>query len=161
MSTIQKIPITTQGAAMLRTELERLKSVERPKIVKAIAEARAHGDLRENAEYHAAKELQGFTEARIRDIEHKLANAQIIDVATLSSQNKVVFGATVTLLNTETEAEVTYQLVGDDEADFKQNKISIGSPIARFLVGKKVGDLVDAQTPSGKIQYEIMKIVFV
>lgn len=158
---MQKVPLTASGAIQLRAELERLKTVERPKITQAIAEARAHGDLRENAEYHAAKEQQGLVEARIRDIEAKLGNAVIIDITKISKKDSVVFGATVTLVNTTTAKEVIYQLVGDDEADYKQNKISINSPIARALVSKKTGDIVAAQTPSGVIEYEILKIEYV
>jgi transcription elongation factor GreA len=158
---MQKIPLTTKGAALLRGELERLKTIERPKITQAIAEARAHGDLKENAEYHAAKEQQGLVEARIRDVEHTLANAMIIDISTISTKDRVVFGSTITLLNTNTEVVSIYQLVGDDEADFKQSKISINTPIARAIVGKKSGDIVEVKTPSGLIEFEIMKIEFI
>lgn len=153
--------MTIHGAMKLRTEVERLKHVERPKIAKAIAEAREHGDLRENAEYHAAKEMQGLTEARIRDIENKLANANIIDVIKLPKRDIVVFGTTVHVHNFDTEQESVYQLVGDDEADIKSNKISINSPIARALVGKKVGDMVEATTPAGLMHLEISKIEYI
>jgi transcription elongation factor GreA len=157
---MQKFPMTVNGAKQLRAELEHLKNVERPKIARAIGEARAHGDLRENAEYHAAKEQQGLCEARIRDIENKLGNANIIDISKLATTNKVVFGAKVKLYNIDTEEEVTYQLVGDDEADFKQNKISINSPIARALVGKNIGDEIVAKIPSGSVNYEILEIEY-
>lgn len=153
--------MTINGAKKLRAEIEHLKNVERPKITKAIAEARAHGDLRENAEYHAAKEMQGLTEARIRDIENKLANANIIDVTKLPNRGIVVFGTTVHVLNFDTNQESVYQLVGDDEADIKNNKISINSPIARSLVGKKIGDAVEATTPSGLMHLEITKIEYI
>jgi transcription elongation factor GreA len=152
---MQKVPMTVKGVNHLRQELERLKTIERPRIAKAIGEARAHGDLRENAEYHAAKEQQGFIEARIRDIEGKLSNANIIDVAKLPRTGIVVFGTTVHVVNIDTNVESVYQLVGDDEADIKSNKISINSPIARALVGKRVGDTIDATTPAGVLPLEI------
>ena len=155
---MQKIPLTIKGAQQLRAELEHLKCERRPQISKALAEARAHGDLRENAEYHAAKELQGLTEARIRDIEHKLTNAQIIDVAKLPNTGRVVFGVTVELLDDDGVA-LKYQLVGDDEADGK-NKISIYSPLARALVGKAVSDIVEVKMPKGTMGYEIIKISY-
>lgn len=155
---MQKIPLTAKGAGLLRTELERLTTIERPQISRAIAEARAHGDLRENAEYHAAKEQQGLLEARIRNIESTLSNAMIIDISKFTNKDTVVFGATVTLLNLNTNAIAIYQLVGDDEADFKQNKISINTPIAKAIVGKKVGTNVEVTTPAGKVEYEITKI---
>lgn len=155
------IPITVLGAEKLREELARLKSEERPRVIAAIAEARAHGDLKENAEYHAAREEQGFTEGRIREIESKLSNSQIIDVKQISNDGKVIFGSTVTLLNLNTEEEVVYQIVGVDEADLKSRKISISSPLARALVGKLVEDVVDVETPSGLTTYEIEKVEYI
>ena len=152
---MSKVPMTAKGAELLRRELERLKSVDRPKVIQAIAEARAHGDLKENAEYHAAKEQQGFIEARIRDIEAKLSNAQIIDISKISNEGRVIFGATVTLINVETELKVIYQIVGEDEADLKQNKVSVSSPIARSIIGKYEMDEVIVSTPSGEIEYVI------
>lgn len=156
-----KVPMTLEGAAQLRVELDRLKQVVRPNIVKAIAEARAHGDLKENAEYHAAKEQQGLVEARIRDIEYKLAHANIIDIAKISVRDRVVFGVTVHLINLDTNQPCTYQIVGDDEADVKHNKISINSPVARSLVGKKVGEAVEVTTAGGVVGYSIIKIGFI
>lgn len=153
-----KYPMTVAGEQKLREELNRLKTVERPKIIQAIAEARAHGDLKENAEYHAAKEQQGFSEGRIREIESKLANAQVIDVTKLPNNGKVVFGTTVALVNLSTDETVTYQIVGEDEADLKLSMISIGSPIARALIGKLEGDVVVVRTPSGDIEYEIAEV---
>lgn len=150
--------MTINGAKELRAELDHLKHKERPKISKAIAEARAHGDLKENAEYHAVKELQGLTEARIRDIEHKLANANIIDIATIPNADRVVFGVTVEIVD-DNNISFKYQLVGDDEANGK-DKISIYSPLARALIGKKTGDLVEVTTPRGKIGYEIAQIIY-
>lgn len=158
---MQKYPMTLQGEQKLREELNRLKTVERPKIIQAIAEARAHGDLKENAEYHAAKEQQGFSEGRIREIEGKLANAQIIDVSKLPKTGKVVFGATVELLNLSTDETVTYRIVGEDEADLKQSMISVGSPIARALIAKLEGDVVVVRTPSGDIEYEITAVKYI
>lgn len=156
-----KFPLTVRGAEKLRQELEQLKTVERPKVIEAIAEARAHGDLKENAEYHAAREQQGFIEGRIQDIEGKLGNAQIIDVTTINAGGKVVFGATVDLVNEDTGEEVTYQLVGDDEADIKQGLISINSPVARALIGKEEGEVADVQTPGGLKSYEIVEIKYI
>ena len=153
-----RVPMTKAGAEKLRVELEHLKTVARRKVVSAIAEARAHGDLKENAEYHAAKEQQGFIEGRIAEIEHKLANAHVVDVSALDVGEKVVFGATVNLFNTDSEEEVTYQIVGDDEADLKEGKISVSSPIARALIGKSVDDEVVVQAPSGDICYEIVDV---
>ena len=153
-----RVPMTTAGAEKLRAELDHLKTVARRKVVSAIAEARAHGDLKENAEYHAAKEQQGFIEGRIAEIEHKLAHAHIVDVASLDVGEKVVFGATVDLYNTDTEEEVTYQIVGDDEADLKEGKISVSSPISRALIGKHVGDEAVVQAPNGDICYEIVDV---
>ena len=148
-------PMTVEGAERLREELANLKNVVRPAISKAIGEAREHGDLRENAEYHAAKERQGFTEARIRDIEGKLGDAQVIDVTKIKPMGKVVFGATVTLFDLETDAEVRYKIVGEDEADIKDDKISVMSPLARALIGKAEGDEVRVNTPAGQHEYEI------
>jgi len=154
-------PMTAKGAANLRAELEQLKTVKRPEIVHAIAEAREHGDLKENAEYHAAREQQGFCEGRIQDIEAKLSNAQIIDVSKIANNGKVIFGATVTILNVDSDEEVTYQIVGDDESDIKKNLISINSPIARGLVGKSLDDEISVTTPGGVIDYEIIKVDYV
>lgn len=153
-----KFPMTIHGAEKLAAELEDLKKVQRPRIVNAIAEARAHGDLKENAEYSAAREQQSFCEGRIQEIEGKLSNAQIIDVTKIPHSGKVIFGTTVTILNVETDQAVTYQIVGDDEADVKANKISVNSPIARALVGKEEGDVVVVKAPSGEIEYEIDKV---
>jgi len=152
---MEKIPMTAHGAATLRTELDRLKGTERPRIVQAIAEARAQGDLRENAEYQYAKEEQGHIEGRIKDIEYKLGSAQIIDVTAITPSGKVIFGTTVSLLNLDTDAKVTYKIVGDDEADIKENKISVYSPIARALIGKEEGDVVVVVAPNGEVEYEI------
>ena len=158
---MSKVPITARGAEKLREELARLKTVDRPRIIQAIAEARAHGDLKENAEYHAAREQQGFIEGRIQEIEGKLANAQIVDVTTLSASGKVVFGATVLLSDEDTGKEVTYQIVGDDEADIKQGRISINSPVARALIGKEEGDVADVQTPGGLKSFEIVEVKYI
>lgn len=155
---MSKIPLTLQGAEQLRKELHNLKHVERPRVIEAIAEARAHGDLKENAEYHAAREQQGFIEGRIKDIEAKLANAEIIDVTRLNPQGKVVFGATVELVDAETDEELTYQIVGDDEADIEQSKISINSPVARALIGKQVDDVAEVTTPGGLRSFEILAV---
>ncbi|CAI8361188.1 MAG: transcription elongation factor GreA [Oceanospirillales bacterium TMED33] len=150
-----KIPMTKAGESSLREELQRLKQVERPRIVVAIAEAREHGDLKENAEYHAAREQQGFCEGRIKDIEAKLSHAQVIDVKQIENTGKVIFGVSVTLINIETHQAVTYQIVGEDEADVKKGKISVTSPIARGLIGKEEGDEVVVTTPGGIVEYEI------
>lgn len=158
---MKKVPMTVEGAALLREELQRLKSVERPRIIAAIAEARAHGDLKENAEYHAAREQQGFVEGRIQEVEGKLSNVQIIDVTQLENSGKVIFGSTVKMLNLKTEKEVTYKIVGEDEADFKVAKISVTSPIARALIGKYVGDTVEVQTPEGVISFEIIDVEYI
>ncbi len=152
---ITKVPMTVEGAESLRLELEQLKKVERPRIVQAIAEAREHGDLKENAEYHAAREQQSFCEGRIQEIEGKLSHAQIIDVKSIAESGRVIFGATVKLINVETDQEVTYQIVGEDEANIKLNKISVSSPIARALVGKEVGDVAVVNAPGGTVEYEI------
>jgi len=156
-----KIPITIAGAEKLRAELQELKSVQRPAIVTAIAEARAHGDLSENAEYHAAKERQGFIEGRISELEAKLGNMQIIDPKRLDADGRCVFGATVDLEDTESGDKVTYQIVGDDEADIKQGKISISSPIARALIGKYAGDTAEVKAPGGLREYEILDIKYI
>ncbi|MEZ5839885.1 MAG: transcription elongation factor GreA [Hyphomicrobiales bacterium] len=156
---MEKIPMTVAGHAQLEIELKRLKSVERPRIIEAIAEARAHGDLSENAEYHAAKEAQGLNEARISELEEKLGRAEVIDVTKLSG-NSVKFGARVTLVDEDTDEEKTYQIVGDLEADVKSGKVSISSPISRALIGKKVGDSVEVSTPGGARAYEILAIKF-
>ena len=153
-----KFPITNAGAEKLRAELQELKTVQRPAIVTAIAEARSHGDLSENAEYHAAKERQGFIEGRIADLEAKLGNAQIINPKLLDADGRCVFGATVDLEDVKSGDKVTYQIVGDDEADIKLGKISISSPIARSLIGKYAGDEVEAQTPGGVKRYEILDV---
>lgn len=151
-------PLTVQGAQRLREELENLKSVKRPEVIAAIAEARAHGDLKENAEYHAAREQQGFIEGRIKELEATLSNAQLIDVAKLNAGSKVVFGATVELADNETDEGVTYQIVGELEADIKRGLISISAPIARALIGKNEGDTVDIDAPSGRRSYDIVAV---
>jgi transcription elongation factor GreA len=157
---MSQIPMTVEGAQRLRDELQELKTVKRPAIVLAIAEARAHGDLKENAEYHAAREQQGFCEGRIQDIEAKLSNAQIIDITKLPNNGKVIFGATVTILNLDTEEEVTYRIVGDDEADIKNFRISVNSPIARGLIGKEEEDVVTINTPAGMVEFEITQVQY-
>ena len=154
------VPMTVAGEAALRTELEQLKRVERPRISHAIAEARAHGDLKENAEYHAAREQQSFVEGRIMEIERKLAEAQVIDITRLKNSGKVIFGATVDLVNAGTGQPVRYQIVGEDEADIKSNKVSVTSPIARALIGKEEGDIVVVIAPGGEIEYEIDQVHF-
>ena len=157
---MNQTPMTVRGAEKLREELEYLKSDLRPKIIEAIAEARAHGDLKENAEYHAAREQQGFCEGRIQDIEGKLSKAQVIDVTKLPQTGRVVFGATVTVLKSDTEEEITYRIVGDDEADFKVGMISVNSPIARGLIGKEVDDVALIKTPAGDVEYEILVVQY-
>jgi transcription elongation factor GreA len=158
---MNKVPLTVKGAEKLRAELEELKSVVRPRIINAIATARAHGDLKENAEYHAAKEQQSFAEGRINEIESKLSNAQIIDVTKVDANGKVVFGATVEIEDIDSEKRVTYQIVGEDEANIKDGRISIGSPIARALIGKEAGDNVIVKAPGGNIEYEIISVSYV
>jgi transcription elongation factor GreA len=153
-----KVPMTLEGSERLREELNHLKSVLRPQIIQAIATAREHGDLRENAEYHAAKEQQSFAEGRIKEIESKLSDAQIIDVTKIKPTGKVIFGSTVTLVEVESGSERRYKIVGEDESDLKQNKISVMSPIARALVGKAEGDAVVVKAPNGSIEYEIEKV---
>ena len=152
------VPVTARGAEALKDELKQLKSVARPEVVAAIAEARAHGDLKENAEYHAAKEQQSFIEGRINELEGVLSTAQVIDVTALSQDGRVVFGVTVELLNIDTDETVTYQIVGDYEADIKLNRVSISSPIARALIGKEIDDIATVQAPSGAIEYEIVAV---
>jgi len=158
---MQKVPLTVQGANKLREELEELKTVVRPRIIAAIAEAREHGDLKENAEYHAAREQQSFAEGRIAEIEGKLSNANIIDVTKMDAKGKVIFGATVTIEDLDTEETVTYQIVGEDEADIKKGRISVGSPIARALIGKEVEDIATVKAPGGEKEYEIIKIEYI
>ena len=158
---MKQIPMTVRGAEQLREELDFLKNVRRPQIIAAIAEAREHGDLKENAEYHAAREQQGFCEGRIQEIEGKLGSAQIIDVTKMQNNGKVIFGATVTLTNVETDEEVTYRIVGDDEANIKEGLISVNSPIARGLVGKEVDDSVTITTPGGKVEFDIIDVEYV
>ena len=155
---MDKEPITINGLENLKTELEDLKNVQRPKVVEAIAEARSHGDLKENAEYHAAREQQSLNEGRIQDIESKLADAQIIDVTKIPATGKVVFGATVTIADEDSDDETTYQIVGEDEADLKFGKISVLSPISRALIGKDTGDVASVNSPSGVKDYEIIKV---
>jgi len=158
---MNKIPLTVAGAEKLRRELEELKTVVRPRIIAAIAEARAHGDLKENAEYHAAREQQSFAEGRIAEIESKLANAQIIDVTKIDANGKVVFGCTVELQDLESDEIVVYQIVGDDEADIKEGRISISSPIARALIGKEQEDIVTVKAPGGDREYEIIAVRYI
>ncbi|RPI47916.1 MAG: transcription elongation factor GreA [Betaproteobacteria bacterium] len=158
---MRRIPLTVTGAEKLRSELQQLKSVERPAVINAIAEARSHGDLSENAEYDAAKERQGFIESRIAEVEAKLANAQIIDPTLLDADGRCVFGATVELEDMDARQVFSYQIVGDDEADLKQGKISISSPIARALIGKFAGDVVEVNTPGGTREYEILDVKYV
>ena len=155
---MNKVPLTARGAEQLKAELKRLKSEDRPRIIKAIAEAREHGDLKENAEYHAAKEQQSFAEGRIQEIEAKLSNAQIIDVTQMTNNGKVIFGATVELLELDSDTQTVYQIVGEDEADIKQGRISVSSPIARALIGKSEGDEVTVSAPAGDKDYEIVEV---
>lgn len=150
--------MTVQGERALRDELEQLKGVERPRIIQAIADAREHGDLKENAEYHAAREQQSFTEGRINEIEAKLSSAQVIDVTKIAKTGKVFFGTTVALINLDSDEEMAYQIVGEDEADIKSNKISVSSPIARALIGKEEGDVVLVKTPAGDTEYEVAEV---
>ncbi|CAI8356817.1 MAG: Transcription elongation factor GreA [Cellvibrionales bacterium UBA7375] len=152
---MQKNPMTVEGEAALRIELEKLKKEDRPRVIQAIAEAREHGDLKENAEYHAAREQQGFIEGRIQDIESKLSLCQIVDISQMPEGDRVIFGSTVTIINTETDEELSYKIVGDDEANVKDGKISYQSPIARALISKEIGDVVNIHTPGGEVEYEI------
>lgn len=158
---MSKVPMTVHGHELMREELKRLKSVDRPQVIEAIAEARAHGDLKENAEYHAAKEQQGFIEARIKDFEGKLSHLQVIDVTAIDAKGKVVFGSTVKLLDEDTEQELEYRIVGEDEASIKNNLISYSSPIARALIGKSEGDVVSFQAPGGEKNFEILKVTYI
>ena len=158
---MNKVPMTANGAKQLREELEELKSVARPRIIAAIAEARSHGDLKENAEYHSAKEQQSFIEGRIAEIEHKLSLAQVIDVTQLPASGKVVFGVTVCLLDENSGEEFRYQIVGEDEADIKSGRISINSPIARALIGKEEGDIAEFQAPGGLKSYEVIEVLYI
>ncbi|WP_237387253.1 transcription elongation factor GreA [Xenorhabdus sp. Sc-CR9] len=155
---MKQIPMTVRGADKLREELEYLKNVRRPQIIAAIADAREHGDLKENAEYHAAREQQGFCEGRIQEIEAKLSNAQVIDVTKITNNGRVIFGATVTVLNVDSDEEQTYRIVGDDEANIKENLLSVNSPIARGLIGKEVDDVVVITTPGGQVEYEVLNV---
>ncbi|MBT8086113.1 MAG: transcription elongation factor GreA [Woeseia sp.] len=155
---MNKVPMTVRGAELLREELKRLKSSDRPRVIKAIAEARAHGDLKENAEYHAAKEQQGFIEGRIKDIEGKLSNIQVIDVTAIDAKGRIVFGSTVELIEEETGDKKIYTIVGEDEADIKTGKISFTSPIARALIGKNEGDEVTFSAPGGEMHYEVIEV---
>lgn len=154
-------PMTLRGAEKLREELNELKTKTRPQIINAIAEAREHGDLKENAEYHAAREQQSFCEGRIQDIEGKLSAAQIIDVTKMNNTGKVIFGVTVSLLNCDTDEEITYRIVGDDEADLKNGLISVNSPIARGLIGKELDDIAAIQTPAGLVEFEITEVEYI
>ena len=158
---MQKIPLTVAGAEKLKAELQQLKSVARPEVIAAIAEARSHGDLSENAEYEAAKDRQGFIEGRIAELESKLSHAQIIDPKEIHAEGKIVFGCTVVLEDLENETQVCYQIVGDDEADIKDNKISISSPISRALIGKEEGDVAEVQAPSGVREYDILNVQYI
>ncbi len=157
---MERVPMTIRGAIRLREELKRLKSVERPRIIRAIEEARAHGDLKENAEYHAAKEQQSFVEGRIKEIEGKLSRAQEIDISKIENKGKVIFGATVKLTHIEKEELVMYEIVGEDEADIKEGKISFASPLARAIIGREEGDEVQVKTPSGLVEYEITEVEY-
>ena len=158
---MNKVPLTKAGADTLDVELKELKSVRRPKVIQAIAEAREHGDLKENAEYHAAREEQGFIEARIKDLEGKLSNAQIIDVTTLKNDGRVVFGTTVVLYDEEQDKEITYQIVGEDEADIKAGKISYSSPVAAAMIGKEIDDVALVKAPNGDKEYEIVDVKYI
>lgn len=158
---MNKVPLTLKGAEALKAELHELKSVARPRVIQAIAEAREHGDLKENAEYHAAKEQQGFIEGRIAEIEGKLGNAQIIDVTEMNANGKIIFGTTVGLIDEESGDEIKYQIVGDDEADIKNGKLSISAPIARALIGKEEGDFIEVQTPGGIKEFEIVSVEYI
>jgi len=155
---MNKVPMTVRGAELLREELKTLKSVDRPRVIEAIAEARAHGDLKENAEYHAAKEQQGFLEGRIKEIEGKLSNIQVIDVTAINANGKIVFGSTVELFDEQTDKNIVYKIVGEDEADIKQGMISFTSPIARALIGQLEGDEVSFSAPGGERHYEVIAV---
>jgi len=157
-ASMTKVPLTVRGAEKLREELNQLKSVARPNVIKAIAEARAHGDLKENAEYHAAREQQGFIEGRIKELEAKLSHAHVIDVRTLNTDGRVVFGATVDVVDTEDDSEHTFQIVGEDEADIKSGLLSVTSPIARALIGKREGDIATLEAPGGTREFEVVEV---
>jgi len=157
----QRIPMTVQGEQALREELKELKTVLRPEVIQAISDAREHGDLKENAEYHAAREQQSFMEGRIQEIEGKLSHSQVIDVLTLPKTGKVIFGTTVCMINVDTEEEVRYHVVGEDEADIKAGKISVSSPIARAIIGKEEGDVVGVHVPAGVVEYEIEEVLHI
>ena len=156
---MSRVPMTVAGEKALREELDRLKTVDRPRVIQSIAEAREHGDLKENAEYHAAREEQGFIEGRIQELEGKLSHAQVIDVKAIPHSGKVIFGTTVVIFNCETDETVRYQIVGDDEADIKAGKLSINSPIARGLIGKSEGEIAGIQTPKGIVEFEIEEVL--
>jgi transcription elongation factor GreA len=158
---MNKVPLTVRGAETLRNELNELKTVKRPAVIAAIAEARAHGDLKENAEYHAAREQQGFIEGRIKDIDAKLSHAQIIDVTSINAEGRVIFGATIDVIDLGSDEEVTYQIVGEDEADIQQGLISVNSPIARGLIGKEEGDVAEINTPGGQREFEILEVRYI
>ncbi len=158
---MNKVPMTKRGETKLREELSDLKTNQRPTVIQAIADAREHGDLKENAEYHAAREQQSFIEGRVKEIEAKLSNAQVIDVTAVNANGKVVFGSTVKLLDLDSNDEITYQIVGDDEADLKARRISFGSPVAKALIGKSEGDEVGVNTPGGVREYEILEVLYV
>lgn len=158
---MNRIPMTVQGEKALREELTELKTEARPRVIEAIADAREHGDLKENAEYHAAREQQSFIEGRIQEIEGKLSNAQVIDVTAIEPNGRVIFGSTITLIRMDDDAEVKYQIVGDDEADIKAGKISVSSPIARALIGKSEGDIAGVQVPDGVVEYEIDEVAYI
>ncbi len=158
---MNKVPMTVRGHQLLQEELKQLKSVDRPEVINAIAEARAHGDLRENAEYHAAKDQQGFIEGRIKDLEGKLSHLHVIDVTTVNAKGKIVFGSTVELLDEDTGQEIVYKIVGEDESDIKTGMISYNSPIARALIGKNEGDIVAFSAPGGEKQYEVIEVRYI
>ncbi len=158
---MNKVPMTVHGHKLLQVELKSLKGVDRPTVIKAIAEARAHGDLKENAEYHAAKDQQGFIEARIKELEGKLSHVQVIDVTEIDARGKIIFGSTVELLDENTDKEITYKIVGEDEADIKVGLISFTSPIARALIGKNEGDIVEFKAPDGDRSYEVIEVLYV
>lgn len=156
---MSRVPMTVAGEAAIRAELDRLKTSDRPRVIAAIAEAREHGDLKENAEYHAAREEQGFIEGRIQELEGKLSHAQVIDIVSIPHTGKVIFGTTVSIINCDTDEALRYQIVGDDEADIKTGKLSVNSPIARGLIGKSEGDIAGIQTPGGIVEYEIDEVL--
>lgn len=158
---MNQYPMTVEGERSLRTELDDLKKVQRPAVIEAISEARAHGDLKENAEYHAAREKQGFIEGRIQEIEGKLSHAQVIDISKVHNDGKVIFGSTVKIANSETGDEVTYKIVGEDESDIKEGKISVTSPIARALIGKYENDVALVQTPQGEVEYDVLMVAYI